>query len=137
MQVYKTRHSKLPGSDFNEVKRRAEAVYNQYVAPTKRQPYIRSRYFKGEKIFLSYFWIHLWQKNWRDRMRRLKYLPPALDLIKNSNFEPITQENKNKSTELVHRFYGLTRDNELFYIQIKENKRSKRKHLMSVFPELK
>lgn len=137
MRVYETRYKKLPGSDFGEVKSAAQAVYNQYVARTKRRPYIRSSYFNDDNIFLEYFWQHLWTKNWRDRMRRLKYLPSALDLIKNSKFEPSTRVNPNKKAELLHRFYGTTKDKELFYIQIKENTRSHEKHLVSIFPESK
>src|ERR1700712_5714165 len=128
MQVYVTRYSKLSGSNFAEVKLAAQAVYNQYVAHTKRQPYIRSKYFKNDKVFLAYFWDHLWQKNWRDRMRRLKYLPAAPDLIKNSTFEPSTKQNVNKSSDRLHRFYGLTRDKDLFYIQIKEEVSSGKKY---------
>ena len=137
MKVYETRYATLPGSDYGDVKSAARAIYNQYVARTKRQPYIKSKYFKGDKIFLEYFWQHLWAKNWRDRMRRLKYLPAALDLIKNSNFEPSTKQNPNKRTEILHRFYGLTKNKELFYIQIKENDKTKKKYLMSIFPETK
>ncbi|HVW23291.1 MAG TPA: hypothetical protein VHB51_02325 [Candidatus Saccharimonadales bacterium] len=109
MKVYQSRYAKLPGSDFTEVKVRAQAIYAQYVARTKRQPYIRSKYFSNEKIFLSYFWVHLWKKNWRDRMRRLQYLPAALDLIKNSSFGPSVRDHKDDKTAVLHRFYGLTR----------------------------
>jgi hypothetical protein len=137
MKVYESRYAKLAGSDFTEVKRRAEAVYAQYVARTKRQPYIRSKYFQGDKVFLKYFWIHLWTKNWRDRMRRLKYLPAALDLIKNGNFEPSSKEHRDAQGAFLHRFYGLTKDKELFYIHIKEDKKTHRKDLVSVFPSAK
>ena len=37
--------------------------------------------------------------------------------------------------EILHRFAGLTKNRELFYVQIKEDKRSGRKYFMSCFPE--
>jgi hypothetical protein len=55
-------------------------------------------------------------------------------LIKNSKFEPITKENPNKPSEILHRFAGVTKDNDLFFVHIKEDKRSGQKWLMSVFP---
>lgn len=137
MRVYETRYKKIPGTGFAEVKGPAWAIYNHYVARTKRKPYIRSAYFKSDKIFLEYFWFHLWKKNWRDRMRRLKYLPAALDLIKNSTFEPLTKENPNGTGELLHRFAGLTKDEALFYVQIKEDKKTNKKFLISIFPKTK
>lgn len=42
--------------------------------------------------------------------------------------------NPNKKTEALHRFAGLTKDKELFYVQIKEDLRTDRKYFMSVFP---
>jgi len=96
---------------------------------------LRSAYFKKDKIFLHYYWEHLWAQNWRDRVRRLKYYSCALDLIKNSKSDPISKENPNKKSEILHRFAGTTKDKELFFVQIKEDKRSGEKHFMSVFPK--
>ena len=48
--------------------------------------------------------------------------------------EPDTKPNPNGKHELVHRFAGITADGELFYVQIKEDKRSDNKYFMSVFP---
>ena len=36
---------------------------------------------------------------------------------------------------MLHRFAGITADNHLFYVQIKEDKRKGQKWLISVFPE--
>ncbi|MFA4831137.1 MAG: hypothetical protein WC618_03095 [Patescibacteria group bacterium] len=89
-------------------------------------------------VFLESFWAHLFQKeNWRDRVRRMKYFPAALDLLRHTRFEPTSKENPNKPTEILHRFAGVTADDHLFYVQVKEDKRKNQKWLMSTFPEMK
>jgi len=112
----------------------AEKSYKRIKSKTKRTPYIRSRYFKKEKIFLNIFWSHLFKKSERDRVRRLKFYDCALELLGNSVHNPITRENYKKKDELLHRFYGVTKSGEKFVVQIKENKRTKRKDLISIFP---
>ena len=67
-------------------------------------------------------------------MRRLKYFACVIELIQKSRFAPTSKKNPNKSKEMLHRFYGLTADNELFCIQIKEDVKNKQKFLISVFP---
>ncbi len=136
MQVYRCKAKKFSGSDFHEVRERAFGLYTEIKKKTKRRPYIRSAYFNKSKIFLDLFWHHLFEKeNWRDRMRRMKYFGCAVELIQKTRFEPVTKENPNKTGEILHRFYGLTSDNELFYVQIKEDKRKDQRFLISVFPE--
>jgi hypothetical protein len=80
--VYQTNVSKLTGTDYKEVSHKARAIYKEICSRTKRKPYVRSVYFKKEKIFLDYFWQHLQEKKWQDRFRRLKYYACALDLIR-------------------------------------------------------
>jgi hypothetical protein len=138
MKAYRTKAVKLTGTNFHEVNQKASGLYKQIQKKTKRRPYVRSAYFKKSKIFLKLFWNHLFEKkNWRDRARRLKYFPCAIELIRHSKYEPISKENPNKSTEILHRFAGITKDNDIFYVQIKESKKSGEKWLMSVFPEEK
>ena len=108
-------------------------LYNQIAGKTKRRPYIRSRYFDKQKIFFDYFWPHLFQKNPKERFRRLKFFAAALEAIQESGNHPTSIENPNKN-EVLHRFAALTKDKELFYLQIKENKRKGRKYFMSCFP---
>lgn len=134
MKVYQSKFKKLTGTDYKEIHSRALSVYKQIKSKTKREPYVRSVYFNKEKVFLDYFWQHLQQKNWRDRNRRLKYYPCAIDLIRNSRLEPTSKQNPNKPIEILHRFAGLSKDKEIFYIQIKENKKTDKKYFMSVFP---
>ncbi len=64
----------------------------------------------------------------------MKYFACAVELIQKSRFEPKTKENPNKQNELLHRFFGITADNELFCVQIKEDKKKDQKFLISVFP---
>ena len=135
MIPYQTKTKKLPGTSYAEVKKNATVLYNEIKRKTKRKPYIRSVYFKKQKVFFDFFWDHLLQKNHRERVRRLKYFPAAVELIKNSRNHPITTENPHKQGEILHRFAGLTKEGELFYAQIKENRRSSAKYFMSCFPQ--
>ncbi|HRZ95812.1 MAG TPA: hypothetical protein P5262_04600 [Candidatus Moranbacteria bacterium] len=136
MKVYKTKTKPFSGTDFREVYRKAFHFYSRIKRKTKRRPYVRSAYFKKDKIFLELFWHHLHEKeNFRDKIRRMKYFQPAVELIQKSKFDPESAENPNKSGEMLHRFYGITANSELFCVQIKEEKRSGKKWLMSVFPK--
>ena len=136
MKVYKTKSVKLSGTDFHEVYQKAFGSYQQIKKKTKRRPYVRSAYFNKSKIFLELFWRHLFEKkNWRDRSRRSKYFPCAIELIKNSRIDPVSKENPNRPSEILHRFTGITKDNDSFYVQIKEDKRRGEKWFMSVFPK--
>ena len=135
MKVYQTKASKLSGSEYSEVYPKALSIYKKLKKQSKRRPYIRSPYFDKDKIFLDYFWEHLHHKVWRDRVRRLKYYPAALDLIEHSKVEPHSKENPNKTREILHRFAGLTSEKDLFFVQIKEDKKTNQKFFISVFPE--
>lgn len=137
MKIYKTKAKKLAGTEFKEVHKKAFYIYQKIKRKSKRTPYIRSTYFNKEKIFLSLFWQHLWDKQkWQERMRRLKYYAAAIEFIEKNNFPPKSKENPNKTGEILHRFTAITMENDLFYIQIKENKRSGRKDLIWIFPKL-
>lgn len=70
----------------------------------------------------------------QDRLRRLKYFAAALDLIKNSPYDPTSKENPNKKGEILHRFAGITKEKDLFFVQIKEVKQTGQKYFISVFP---
>lgn len=135
MQYYRTKVKPLAGTDYREVHDRSYNIYRVLKAKTKRRPYVRSAYFQKSKIFLDYFWEHLHQKNWRDRLQRLKFYPAAIDLIKNSKYEPESKENPNRPTEIMHRFAGITSDKRKFFVQIKEDKRTDKKVFLSVFPD--
>jgi uncharacterized protein YgiM (DUF1202 family) len=134
MIPYQTKAKKLAGTNYAEVKKQATIVFNQVKKRTKRTPYIRSAYFKKEKVFLNYFWDHLLQKPFKDRTRRLKFLPCAFDLIANSKVTPTSKENVDNRNEILHRFTGQTQNKEVFFVQIKEDKRDSKKYFISCFP---
>lgn len=134
MKPHKVTTKKLSGTSYSEVERAARKLHNQISARTKRNPYIRSAYFHKDKVFINSFWQHLSQKPRRDRKRRLKYYPCAIELLRNGRAAPVSKLNPNKSSETLYRFAGLTVDNELFYVQVREARRSRNKYFVSVFP---
>jgi hypothetical protein len=134
MQAYQVKAKKLTGSSYAELEPKARRLYRIEQHRTKRTPYIRSAYFKKDKVFLTHFWNHMAQKRQRDRKRRLRYLPCAIDLIRHSHVEPVSKENPNKRTVILHRFAGITENKEVFYVQITEDKKTGNKYLVSVFP---
>lgn len=137
MNIYKTKAGELSGTDFYEVRAAAMGVFRKIKRRSRRQPYVRSDYFKKDKIFLNVFWQHLFDKdNWRERMRRLKYFEAAVELLEHSRFKPESKINPNKKSEILHRFTGLSREGRIFYVQVKENSLSKKKFLMSIFPKV-
>ena len=134
MIPYQTKIKKLPGTSYAEVRKQALAIFNEIKKKTKRKPYVRLAYFNKQKVFFDYFWQHLLEKSLKERTRRLKYFACALDLIKNSRNKPIIKQNPNKKIEILYRFAGLTKEKELFLVQIKEDKKNDKKYLMSCFP---
>ncbi|PIQ77148.1 hypothetical protein COV82_06140 [Candidatus Peregrinibacteria bacterium CG11_big_fil_rev_8_21_14_0_20_46_8] len=136
--AYQVKIKPLPGTNYSEVYKRTLDIYKKIKNRSKRRTYIRSSYFKKDKIFLDIFWQHLHKKlNHRDKTRRLKYLPCALELIRYSNDEPVSKENPNARSEILHRFPGITKTKEEFFVQIKEDKRIGEKYFISVFPNEK
>lgn len=134
-KAYRTKSKKLAGSNYSEVHRKAFSLYSQIEKRSKRRAYLRSSYFNKDKIFLSIFWHHLEDKfNHKDKLRRVKFYPCALELMRNTKQAPESKENVDKKTEILHRFTGITPDNEIFFVQIKENKTNNQKHLISIFP---
>ena len=137
MKLYKTKVGKLTGKNYPDLYKKAFYIYKQIKQKTKRKSYIRSSYFRKDKIFLELFWQHLHQKNWRDRKRRIRYYPCAIELIRHSRIDSVSTDNPNNPSEILHKFSGITPDKNIFYVQVKENKRNNQKYLMSVFPEQK
>lgn len=134
MKVYKSKLQKIPGRSYIDVERAARALHNKHAHSTKRTPYIKSAYFDKDKIFIDVFWSHLNQKPRADRKRRLKLYAAALDLIQNSRMAPVDKRNPNGKNETVYRFAGITANDELFYVQIKQDNKTSSKYFMSVFP---
>ncbi|MFC1790043.1 hypothetical protein ACFLZP_01010 [Patescibacteria group bacterium] len=135
MIAYQTKFSKLAGTSYKEVYKKAQEVFGSIKRRTKRKPYIKSVYFGRQKVFFDYYWIHLARSGgYKERVKRLKYFRAALDLLRYCRNHPTSKENPNKKSEILHRFAGLTREKEIFYVQVKENKRTGRKYFMSCFP---
>lgn len=133
MNVYTSKYPRLPGSSYGEALNNARQEYNEIAYSTKRQPYVKSKYFSGGKIFLAVFWTHLMQKHPKERRKRLKFYKAALDLLRNSQIAPNTILREDDLNILLHRFYGVTKDGGYFCVQVKEDKRTSRKDFMSVF----
>ncbi len=134
MKVHQVKATVFSGSDYQEVYPPARRLYNKIKGQTKRQPYVRSAYFRKDKVFIELFWVHLNQKNRKERNARLKFYGCGIELLRATRLEPTTKINPNKQTELLHRFAGITPGKELFYVQVKENRQTRRKDLMSIFP---
>ncbi len=135
MNIFQSSKSKLPGTNGTELYRYANAIYKKIASRTKRRPYIRSKYFKKEKVFLDYFWGHLETKNWNDRVRRLTYYNCAIDLIMNTTSRPEIVSNPNNRSQRFYRFRGKTREGERFAVQIMENINGTEKLFISLYPD--
>lgn len=134
MQYYKTKTHKLSGTHWPRLLKTAFGQYREIKSKSKRRPYVRSAYFDKQKVFLGLFWQHLHEKNLRDKARRVAYFPCAIELIQKTRYKPTSKENPNRKEEIVHRFAGSTPDNEIFFVQIKEDGRTNQKWFMSAFP---
>jgi hypothetical protein len=135
MKFYQTKAKKIGATRYADIIKRTRKAFHDIEKKTKRRPYARSAYFNKEKIFFDYFWTHLAQASFIDRRRRLPFFPCAIELIERSRFAPVSGRNPRKKNETLHRFAGSTPENELFYVQIKEDLKTGQKFLMSVFPE--
>ena len=132
---YKTKVKQLTGVRWVEVYKKALVYYKGITNKTKRKPYVRSAYFNKQKIFLELFWRHLFEKqNLRDKTRRLKLLPCAIDLIENAHVRPESKGHPYENRSIVHRFIGVSGEGNKFKVQIKENKKTGMKWLISVYP---
>lgn len=86
----------------------------------------------GEVYKNAYKIFHEIEKT-HERYKRLKLFKAAIEAIKSSRNKPVVKMNPNNKNEILYRFAGQTA-NQLFIVQIKENKRNRKKHLMSCFP---
>lgn len=138
MDVYRTKARKIPGTEFREVKQIAFSILKKVAKKSKRLPYIRSAFFNKDKVFLSLFLHHLFEKkDWKDRTRRLQFFEASIELTQKSKLNPSSIENPNRRSEILHRFNGVTKDGEMFFVQIKEDKSSGKKYFISCFPNEK
>lgn len=135
IKAYSTKVRKLTGNRYANVYKKAFKIYSEIKSKTKRRPYVRSTYFNKDKVFLNLFWEHLRDKfHHKDKIRRIRFFPCAIELIRHSRFDPRSKENVDKPSEILHRFRGISPESEIFFVQIKENKRNNQKYLISTFP---
>lgn len=133
MQTWKVKAAIIPGKSYKSVNKIARSLFHEIERKTKRKPYVRSKYFQKQKVFLSFFWDHLATKRPKDKVRRLKYFDCALEVIRDSSFNPEVTTNPNNKQELLYRFYGQ-KEQSVFLVQIKKDKKN-RLEFMSVFPK--
>lgn len=132
--AYQCKSNTLPGHRYSDVVPAARRIFRTLKKQTKRHPYVRSPYFKREKIFFDFFWNHLAQSRAGDQVRRARYFPCALELLRHSRHVPITVVNTTTPKLFLHRFAGQTPDGRIFFVQISENRKTNKKQLMSLFP---
>lgn len=134
VQAYICSNKTLPGSTTSELITHARQAYHKIQKQTPRRiPYVRSRYFGGQKIFINIYWDHLRQKSLQERTRRLRFYVASLELIAKTKQHPMISYAKDKSGVIYHRFLGQTQDGHEFYVQISQNKKG-RYDFMSAFP---
>lgn len=111
MKIYQSKYGQLPGTSYQEV---IKAAHYHHEKLQKRNPrrrvYVRSKYFKQDKVFLTLFWPHLLQKRKGDQMRRAKLYLCALDLLRNYNDMSGAIIERGHPESVLLRFKGRTRD---------------------------
>jgi len=128
-KYFQSSESKLYSTVYIRVYNQAQDYYESLIQNPKRKPYVKSKYFDS-KVFIDEFWVQLLSRNLGDRRRRLVFYKCAIDLIKNSRFEP---QIKTKSGQKYYEFLGHTKDGEMFAVHIRENSRGGL-YFMSCFP---
>jgi hypothetical protein len=137
LKTYQSKRGPL-GTSYAEAMKLARREYHVIQKRTpRRQAYVRSAYFKKDKIFINQFWVHLDQKSSTDRLRRLKLFACAIDVIRNCPNAPEIMQNPNKADEALYRYHAQTNSGQSFSVQIRENKTTGCKDFMSVFPDKK
>lgn len=135
MEIYQSKYKREVNSSHAQVMKVARYEYHKIQKRTpRRQPYIRSVYFRKDKVFINQFWEHLKQKRFGDQMRRTRFFLCAIDLMRNTKYAPETIFKADDRDIMLHRFYGRSHDGFEFCVQVRESKRTGRKDFMSVFP---
>jgi hypothetical protein len=135
MVEFHTKSKAFSGTTYSELAKKARTHYKKVTSNTKRRPYIRSKFFNKQRKFLELYWVHLSdKKSFSEKVKRLRYFACGIELIKKSHCDPISKENPNNTREIVHRFIGIDSEKKRFCVQIKEEKNSGEKWLMSIFP---
>jgi hypothetical protein len=132
---FQSRYETLRGANDKEVFYEARQVFRKY-DNKRRLPYVRSKYFNGQKVFLNMFYRHLNEKSAAEHRRRIIFVRCAIDLIKNSMVPPVPP-GKNATfdgrKDEHFRFQGMTKSGVKFAVQIACNKKNNH-YFMSCFP---
>lgn len=134
LKPYRVKTKPLSGHNYPDIIPQARRIFRALQKQTHRRPYVRSAYFDKQKIFFDYFWQHMEEKVIADRVRRLRYFPCALELLRNTRHDPITFIDPTQPNMLVHRFLGIAGNGSRFWVLVKENRKTNRKQLLSLFP---
>lgn len=133
-QYWKVKTLEFAGHSYKEMRDQTLLTYTVIQKKTKRKPYVKSKYFNKQKVFLHHFWQHMFEKNPKDRARRLKFFACAIELLQNSTLSPNVVEPKKRGSLRWYRFFGISPKGNKFVVQIKESKNGQ-KYLLSMFPE--
>lgn len=112
MKVYRSKYIKITGTSYEEIIRNARKQHQVIKKRTKRQPYIRSKYFNRDKIFVNLFWEHLMQKHRGEQQQRARFYLCAIDLLRNNTHDPRTIFTYGNLNIMLHRFIGISKDKE-------------------------
>jgi hypothetical protein len=129
IQFYQSKYDRLRASNDREAFYEARLTFRKY-DNKRRQPYIRSKYFDGQKVFLNMFYIHLGQKSPREQRKRIVFVTCAIDLLQHTKIIP---EYFVVKTIEYYRFYGQTKSGVKFAVQVMKDKKRNR-YFMSCFP---
>ena len=129
---FQSRFEKLRGSNDKEVFYEARRVFRRY-DNKRRLPYVRSKYFGGQKVFLNMFYTHLGQKSPKEQRKRIAFVACAIDLLKNTRIAPLFSDGFDGRKGEYYRFQGMTKSGEKFAVQVTKDKKNNR-YFMSCFP---
>lgn len=135
IRLYHVTSTPLSGTSYKEVYKKACRTYTRLRGGETQWIHIMSAYFNNEEVDFDYFWDRVSKKSFKERRNRVRLLPCAIELIRNSRIEPFSKQNQNRPFEIIHRFLGITRSNDLFFVQVNEDTKTGKKYFMSVFPE--
>lgn len=124
----------LAGTSYKEVLSAARMQYHLIEKRNPRRlPYVRSAYFMSDKVFLNIFWDHLKQKHPSDQVRRLRLYRCAIDALQYATTEVEAYAPSTDTSVILYRLHAVTKEGVQFCVQVKFNKDSGRKDMMSAF----
>jgi hypothetical protein len=133
IRPYHTSFAPFAGSSYREVLKKACQEYDRLRGGPGWGVRIRSAYFDNEEVDFDYFWDRLSKKSFGERVARVRLLPCAIEVIRNSRADPLSLKNPNATGEVIHRFAGMTKSKDLFFVHLKEDTSTGRKFFMSAF----